>query len=68
MITKQDVLKYFDQLEEKVNKLDMFYGKLFLQVKDVELKEMFLRLKCEEKINFELIQQLKKVFQEEWKE
>ena len=68
MITKQDVLKYFDQLEEKVNKLDVFYGKLFLQVKDVELKEMFLRLKCEEKINFELIQQLKKVFQEEWKE
>lgn len=68
MITKEDVYGYFDQLEEKVLKLEKFYDQLYSEVHDINLKEMFLRLKCEEKIHLELIQKLKEIFQKEWKE
>jgi rubrerythrin len=68
MITKEDVLDYFNQTEKKVKEIENFYGEIFSQVKDLDLKEMFLRLKGEEKVHLELIQRLKEIFQAGWEE
>ena len=66
MITKRDVFEYFSQLEKKVHKVDDFYGHLYSRVDDLDVKEMLLQLKCEEKIYQELILKLKEIFQKEW--
>lgn len=67
MISKEDFEEYFDQIEKKVLRIEKFYGFLYDQVTDLDLKEMLMRLKGEEKIQLELLQRLKELIRKEMK-